>query len=76
MSDVPSYTVLLDPEPDGGYVVTVPALPGAVTQGDTLEEALAMARDVIEMMVEDRRENGLPIPDDVPTEVHRITLAA
>jgi antitoxin HicB len=41
------YTVLLYPE-EGGYSVLVPALPGCVTQGDTVEEALAMARDAIE----------------------------
>ena len=74
--DVLSYTVLLDPDPDGGYVVTVPAIPGTVTQGDTLDEALTMARDVIELMLDDYREQGLPLPDDVATEVHRVTLAA
>ena len=36
-----SYTVLLDPAEEGGYVVTCPALPGVVTQGESLEEARA-----------------------------------
>lgn len=43
------YVVVLTPEPDGdGYSVVVPALPGCITEGDTVEEALAMARDAIE----------------------------
>ena len=40
-----SYTVLLRPEPEGGYTVTCPALPGLVTYGESLEEARAMAVD-------------------------------
>ena len=41
------YTVLFEPAEEGGYVVTCPALPGLVTEGDTLEEARAMAADAI-----------------------------
>ena len=42
------YTIVLIPEPeDGGYSVIVPALPGCVTQGETPEEAVAMAQDAI-----------------------------
>ncbi len=42
------YTILLIPDlEEGGYVVDVPALPGCHTQGDTLEEAIANARDAI-----------------------------
>ena len=42
------YTILLDPDPeDGSYTVTVPALPGIVTQGRDLEDAIAMAKDAI-----------------------------
>ena len=42
------YTVILDRDPEeGGYTVTVPALPGCVTEGDTVEESLAMAREAI-----------------------------
>ena len=41
------YTVIIEPAEEGGYVVHVPALPGLVTEGDTLEEAKEMARDAI-----------------------------
>lgn len=42
------WKVALEQEADGGYVVTVPALPGCVSQGDTLDEALANIREAIE----------------------------
>jgi predicted RNase H-like HicB family nuclease len=59
------YTVILEPEtePDGsGYNVRVPALPGCFTQGETIEEALAMARDAIALYLESVLAHGQPIP--------------
>jgi predicted RNase H-like HicB family nuclease len=54
---VRDYTVILTPEPEvGGYSVTVPALPEVATQGETVEEALAMAREAIELSLELRRD--------------------
>ena len=47
------YTVILEREADGGYVVTVPVLPGCVSQGDTREEALANIREAIDLYVDD-----------------------
>lgn len=41
------YTVIFEPAEEGGYVVSVPALPGCFTEGDTLEEAMEMAKDAI-----------------------------
>ena len=59
------YTIILYPEPEeGGYSVTVPALPGCVTQGETLEEAIAMARDAIRVYIESLVAEGLPIPEE------------
>ena len=59
-----SYTVLFEPAEEGGYVVTCPALPGLVTEGDTLEEARAMARDAIRAYLESLRKDALPVPFD------------
>jgi antitoxin HicB len=42
-----NYTVVITPDETGGYVVTTPALPGLVTEGDSLEEARTMAADAI-----------------------------
>lgn len=59
------YTIILDPDPDeGGYTVTVPALPGCVTQGETIEEAIAMAKDAIRLYIETLVENGEPVPEE------------
>ena len=60
-----SYTVLFEPAEEGGYVVTCPALPGLVTEGDTLEEARAMANDAIRAYLESIRKDGLPVPPDM-----------
>jgi len=59
-----SFTVLFEPAEEGGYVVTCPALPGLVTEGDTLKEARAMARDAIEAYLESLGKDGLPVPPD------------
>ena len=56
------YTVLLEPEEDGGFVVSVPALPGCISQGDNLEEALANIREATSLYIEDCREAGDPLP--------------
>jgi predicted RNase H-like HicB family nuclease len=59
-----NYTVLFEPAEEGGFVVTCPALPGLVTEGDTLEEARAMARDAIRGYIESLQKDHLPIPPD------------
>lgn len=59
------YTVLLIPDPEeGGYTVQVPALPGCFTEGDTMDEALANAHDVIRLFLEDKAVHGEPIPEE------------
>jgi predicted RNase H-like HicB family nuclease len=47
------YTVILEQEPDGGYVATVPALPGCVSQGDTRDEVMNNIRAAADLYVED-----------------------
>jgi antitoxin HicB len=63
MSGSLSFSVILEPQEDGGFTALVPALPEVVTEGDTEEEALANAREAIEAILEYRRDNGIPIPD-------------
>ena len=68
-----TYTVIFEPADEGGFVVTCPALPGLVTEGDTLEEARAMAVDAIRGYIESLRKDRLPIPSDktpVKEEIH------
>ncbi len=59
-----SFTVLFEPAEEGGFVATCPALPGLVTEGDTLEEARQMAKDAIRAYLESLRKDGLPPPPD------------
>ncbi len=62
------YTVVLEREADGGYVASVPALPGCVSQGDTRAAALANIREAIELYVEDCRAAGDPVPVEAGKE--------
>lgn len=60
-----TYTVILQPDPKaGGYTVLIPALPGCVTEGDTVDGALANAREAISLTLEDLAAHGEPIPED------------
>ena len=56
------YTVTLLQAEEGGYVVSAPALPGCISQGETKEEALANIREAVELYLEDLKESGEPFP--------------
>ena len=57
------YTAIFDPCEEGGFTVTVPKLPGLVTEGDTFEEAVEMAKDAIRGHLEVLADEGLEIPE-------------
>ena len=59
------YTVLFQPAEEGGYVATCPALPGLVTEGDTLEDAREMVKDAIRGYLESLAKDGLKPPADI-----------
>lgn len=60
------FTVVLSPEADGGYSVVCPAVPGCVSQGDSLDEALDNIREAILLSLEVRKEDGQPSPTETP----------
>lgn len=60
---VSRYTVLIYPD-EGAYSVVVPALPGCVTWGRTLDEAVASAREAIEGHVAALRDTGQEVPEE------------
>jgi len=62
-----TYTVFLRKEPEGTYTVLVPALPGCLTYGNTIPEALRMAEEAIGCHVESLILQGRPIPEEGPT---------
>lgn len=69
------YVVILEPE-GGMFNVIVPALPEVATFGSTVEEALEMARDAIQLSLQYRRDKGLEIPpsDDGVARVETISV--
>ena len=71
-------TIILDPDPEEGvYAVTVPALPGCFTQGETVEEAIEMAKDAIALHIEGLIAQGLPVPKEKePPQMMVVTVAA
>jgi antitoxin HicB len=71
-----TFAVILEPQPEGGFTVLVPALPEIVTEGDTEEEALAMAEDAIRLVLEDRAARGEDIPSGASTRIRKVTVAA
>jgi len=63
------YTVLIEKNEEGGYTVTVPSLPGCITQGDTPEEAITNAEEAIMGYIEALKDIGKPVPIELPIEV-------
>ena len=71
-----SYTVVLEPEAEGGFSAHIPAFRGAHTQGETVDEALANARDVIAGYLEAMTERGEPIPPSDLSAAVSVTVPA
>ena len=70
------YTVILEEDPDKGFVAHVPALPGCVSQGATRAEALANIREAAELYIEDCLDAGDPIPNEAGTEYIELKIGA
>ncbi|MBU0574459.1 MAG: type II toxin-antitoxin system HicB family antitoxin [Candidatus Margulisiibacteriota bacterium] len=62
------YTAIFEPAEEGGYVVTIPALPGCVTEGASFEEAVKMAKDAIKCYCASLLKHGEPIPQEPENE--------
>ena len=68
------YLTNLEKNEDGGYTVTVPALPGCISQGATWEEAVANAQEAIAGFVETLKDLGKPIPLEISVELKQVSL--
>jgi predicted RNase H-like HicB family nuclease len=53
----------LQPEPEGGYTITVPSLPGCISYGETFEKATEMIKDAMEGWLEVAVREGIPLPN-------------
>ncbi len=70
------YTIILDPDEEGrGYTVTVPSLPGCITQGRTKKEATERAKEAIALYLESLRAEGRPLPKESrPIEMIKVAV--
>jgi antitoxin HicB len=59
-----TYTLHIERADEGGFVAFFPSLPGCHTQGETVEEVIAMAKDALGGYLESLRANGDPIPQE------------
>lgn len=71
-----TYKINLRKEEDGGYTVFVPSLPGCITYGETVDEAISMAKEAIELYIEELEDRGETIPDDNDVLEYSLNLAA
>ena len=71
-----SFSIVLEPQEEGGFTVLVPALPEVITEGENEQEALANAEEAVRAILAYRRDSGIPIPSDAAPEIRRITVAA
>lgn len=71
-----NFQIVIEQDEDGVYVASVPSLPGCYTQGDTFEDALKNIEDVIEMVVQELKDEGKQIPERYPEVIglKRITI--
>lgn len=71
-----TYKILLNEEPEGGYTVIVPRLPGCITYGTTLEESISNAREAVSLYLESLVADGEEIPTDENTFEYSISIPA
>lgn len=69
-----NYKIMLRNEPEGGYTVIVPSLPGCVTYGSTIDESIAMAKEAIELYLESLIEDNEIIPNDNDTLEYNVMI--
>ena len=69
-----NYRIILRKEAEGGYTVIVPSLPGCITYGESIDEALVMAKDAIELYLESLTSHNEEIISDDETLEYNMTV--
>ncbi|HRI02020.1 MAG TPA: type II toxin-antitoxin system HicB family antitoxin [Saprospiraceae bacterium] len=69
-----TYKIHLHKETEGGFTVSVPALPGCITYGEDVDDAIAMAKEAIELYNEELQERSEAIPDHSNTLEYSLNL--
>lgn len=70
------YSIIIRAGNEGGFVATVPALPGCVSQGRTRRQTLRNAKEAIEAYIEALLEDGLPVPVQTDAELVDVEVSA
>ena len=68
------FLVYIEPAEEGGYIVSCPQLPGCVTQGETVEEAMAMIKDAIQGYIASLKKHGEPVPPSLEEGIERVEV--
>jgi antitoxin HicB len=71
-----NFKILLKKEPEGGFTVFVPSLPGCITYGDTVDESIINAKEAIELYIESLKAHGEEIPTEENMLEYTLTLNA
>jgi predicted RNase H-like HicB family nuclease len=71
-----TYRVLLNKEPEGGYTAQVPTLPGCVTYGESLDEAIENVKEAIELYIQSLRSHNEPVPTEENTLEYSVSVLA
>ncbi len=69
-----TYKIHLHKETEGGFTVSVPALPGCITYGEDVDQAIAMAKEAVALYIEELQQRGESIPDDSNTLEYSLNL--
>lgn len=69
-----TYRVIIRKEPEGSFTAIVPTLNGCITFGETIEEAMLMAKEAIEVMLESMEAHNIPISDDSETIEYSVNV--
>lgn len=71
-----NFRIMLRKEPEGGYTAFVPSLPGCVTYGETIDEAIEMAREAVELYIESLVEHNEPVPSEEEVFEYNLQIKA
>jgi len=61
--------VVLEPSDEGGFTVYVPSLPGCISEGETVDQALANIREAIELYLEPVEDDGILVENALVQEI-------
>jgi len=71
-----NFRIMLRKEPEGGYTAFVPSLPGCVTYGETIDEAIDMTKEAVELYIESLIDHDEPVPSEEEVFEYNLQIKA